>query len=190
MLRVSDPAGSMKHLPERTPSYGLPATTSGSASGKMICFRGSIPGLPSSPVNASDSALPPNPHDSGPQRLVKPSVLDSFIPYHSPALNGASLLHTRTPRRWGDGVCVCVGGVGAHAGAGSRPRPTCASTTFTRTNQIRNTIRGSLLSYLVIPNEKGSLNRPYISARPHVVLARSLCVLCDLCVKIRFQDRE
>ncbi len=58
----------------------------------MICFRGSIPGLLGSPVNASGRPLPAYPHDSGPQWLVIPFVLDSFIPYHSTALNGASFV--------------------------------------------------------------------------------------------------
>lgn len=90
MLRVSDPAEPALGSPKRPLLCGLPSIKSGSAFEVSNCFRDSIPGLSGSPVNASDAPLPIRPHDSGPQWLVFPFVLDSFIPYHSLALNGAS----------------------------------------------------------------------------------------------------
>jgi len=92
MHRVSDPAGPSLHSPSRAAPFCLPQTKSGSASETDFRFRGSIPGLSGSPVNASEGPLPTHPHDSGPQWLAIPSVLDSFIPYLSMVLNGASFV--------------------------------------------------------------------------------------------------
>jgi len=55
-----------------------------------LLFRGSMAGLPVSPVNAWSYASRHNPHDSGPKRIAISISYRTFIDYLLPVYPGAS----------------------------------------------------------------------------------------------------